>query len=138
MQKSWEKPHYRLICVIAPMNSKLAKMADHIQTLHSDESYRSESTSTIRKPLEHSVHNKKKMNVKAFPNKLNQSAPYFLCCSQLGEILSQLNLEIQSILFVCIIHPTREKIFYTPPGHIYFFLARIHANFLISVLFYFR
>ena len=45
---------------MALMNSELAKMASHIQSIHSDESYRSESALTIRKLLDHDVHNKKK------------------------------------------------------------------------------
>lgn len=43
-----------------PVNSELAKMADHIQSIHRDKSYRLESTPTIRKPLEQ-VHIKKWM-----------------------------------------------------------------------------
>ena len=121
-QKACEKkPHYRLVCLIAPVNSELAKMAGHIQSIHSDESHRSESAPPIRKLLDHNVHSKKKwMSRPSQTNCITWLPPYLLCCFQLGETLNQLNLEIQSILFGSIIHAPREKHFRTVRIHPFF------------------
>lgn len=43
------KLHYRLECLIVSVNLELAKIADHIERIHSDGRYRSERVSTINK-----------------------------------------------------------------------------------------